>query len=103
MGKMPGAIELMPQQLSVLPSEICRQRLKSETGVTANGLSDGEVRQHLEAALTRRYCPRFFFAVLLGLTAWACVAALTKSEGLACLMLALMPAPIILILPAPKL
>mmetsp|Transcript_54033 Transcript_54033/g.107557 ORF Transcript_54033/g.107557 Transcript_54033/m.107557 type:complete len:112 (+) Transcript_54033:86-421(+) len=100
--KLPGAFEVIPQHLSALPAEICRQRLISETGATADGLNDDQVRDHLEAALTKRYCPRFLCGVLFGLTAWACVVAVTKYEGMACLMLALIPAPAILSMPAPK-
>mmetsp|Transcript_31716 Transcript_31716/g.98918 ORF Transcript_31716/g.98918 Transcript_31716/m.98918 type:complete len:121 (+) Transcript_31716:85-447(+) len=93
--KMPGAFELMPQQIAKLSPEACAERLAA-LGVSAKDLGDAEVRAKLEEVLSRRYCGRFLPAMALGLLAWGCAAAVLPSEGAALCMLAL-PGPILLL------
>merc|ERR1719221_2032874 len=94
---LPGTIVCAQQQLTALSGEECRRQLAAE-GVNVGDLGDKDAKLRLERARGARYCALFLPSIATALAAWAAVALLLRAEGPALVVMALVPAPMILTL-----
>mmetsp|Transcript_32763 Transcript_32763/g.53854 ORF Transcript_32763/g.53854 Transcript_32763/m.53854 type:complete len:110 (+) Transcript_32763:27-356(+) len=97
-GRLPGAIVLMPQELKLLSRDQCETRLRLEAESYKPEMSDDEIRLLLEGCLGRKYCECFVPAMVIAILAYLSLSAILPSDGYALAALAAVPAPMILAL-----
>mmetsp|Transcript_17227 Transcript_17227/g.40493 ORF Transcript_17227/g.40493 Transcript_17227/m.40493 type:complete len:116 (-) Transcript_17227:118-465(-) len=97
LARLPGAFQLMPQELRRLSGQECQARLSAEGKTPVDGQGAEALRKELEDCLGGKFCRLFFPSMAAAFLAYLLLATLLPSDAYALAALVL-PAPSILLL-----